>query len=127
MIIKKPPKAKMYGPLQTRPNRSSESSNAGAGGREFFVDNLLVRILLIIVMIRWTGLAPWEFEFFFPGSVTSTFLAGAGGQGRAGAVERGGGLRLWRHWRRGQPRRGIDSSSLLLASLELSDTKVYEP
>jgi len=32
-------------------------------GREFFIDNLLVRIHFIIVMIRWTGLAPWEFEF----------------------------------------------------------------
>ena len=28
--------------------------------REFFIDNLLVRIHLIVVMIRWTGLAPWE-------------------------------------------------------------------
>ena len=26
--------------------------------REFFIDNLLVRIHLIIVMIRWTGLSP---------------------------------------------------------------------
>ena len=42
--------------------------------REFFVDNLLVRIHFIIVMIRWTGLAPLEFEFSFPGSLTSTFL-----------------------------------------------------
>ena len=42
--------------------------------REFFVDNLLVQIHFIIVMIRWTGLAPWEFEFPFPGSLTSTFL-----------------------------------------------------
>ena len=25
-------------------------------------------------MIRWTGLAPWEFELPFPGSLTSTFL-----------------------------------------------------
>ena len=41
--------------------------------REFFNDNLLVRIHFIIVMIRWTGLAPWEFEFPFPGSLTSTF------------------------------------------------------
>ena len=32
-------------------------------------DNLLVRIHCIIVMIRWTGLAPWEFEFPFPGAV----------------------------------------------------------
>ena len=31
--------------------------------REFFVDNLLVQIHSIIVRIRWTGLAPWEFEF----------------------------------------------------------------
>ena len=33
--------------------------------REFVMDNLLVRIHLIIVMIRWSGLAPWEFEFPF--------------------------------------------------------------
>jgi len=26
-------------------------------------------------MIRWTGLAPWKFEFPFPGSLTSTFLS----------------------------------------------------
>ena len=25
-------------------------------------------------MIRWTGLAPWEFELPFSGSLTSTFL-----------------------------------------------------
>jgi len=42
--------------------------------RECFIDNLLVRIHFIIVMIRWTGLAPWEFEFPFPGSLASTFL-----------------------------------------------------
>ena len=41
--------------------------------REFCIDNLLVRVHFIIVMIRWTGLAPWEFEFPFPGSLTSTF------------------------------------------------------
>jgi len=41
--------------------------------REFFIDNLLVRVHFIIVMIRWTGLAPWEFKFPFPGSLTSTF------------------------------------------------------
>ena len=33
--------------------------------RECFIDKLLVRIHFIIVMIRWTGLAPWEFEFSF--------------------------------------------------------------
>ena len=43
--------------------------------REFIIDNLLVRIHFTIVMIRWTGLAPWEPEFPFPGSLTSTFLA----------------------------------------------------
>ena len=49
----------------------------GKAEREFFIDNLLVRIHFIIVMIRWTGLAPWEeFEFPFPGSLTSTFLVG---------------------------------------------------
>ena len=45
--------------------------------RNFFIDNLLVQIHLIIVMIRWTGLAPWGTEFPFPGSLTSTFLTGA--------------------------------------------------
>jgi len=45
--------------------------------REFFTDNLLVRIHFIIVMIRWTGLAPWELELPFPGSLTSTFLVHA--------------------------------------------------
>jgi len=34
--------------------------------REFLIDNLLVRTHFIIVMIGWTGLAPWEFEFIFP-------------------------------------------------------------
>ena len=45
----------------------------------------LVRIHFIIMMIRWTGLAPWEFEFPFPGA------AGAGrldsGAGRAPRTE----------------------------------------
>jgi len=39
--------------------------------KEFFIDNLLVRIHFIIVMIRWTGLAPWEFKSPFPGSLAS--------------------------------------------------------
>jgi len=56
-------------------------SSQGRYEREFFIDNLLVRVHFIIVMIRWTGLAPWEFEFPFPGSLTSTFL----GQVRGGA------------------------------------------
>ena len=32
--------------------------------RDFIIDNLLVRIHLIIVMIRWTGLA-WEYHSLF--------------------------------------------------------------
>jgi len=44
-----------------------------SGEREFFIDNLLFRIHYIIVMIKWTGLARWEFEFPFPSSLTSTF------------------------------------------------------
>ena len=42
--------------------------------RECLIDNLLVRIHVIIVMIRWTGLAPCQFDFPFPGSLASTFL-----------------------------------------------------
>ena len=37
--------------------------------REFVIDNLLVRNHFIIVMMRWTSLAPWGFEFPFPGSL----------------------------------------------------------
>ena len=43
--------------------------------REFFIDNLLVRIHLIMSqMFWWIGLAPWQFEFPFPCSSISTFL-----------------------------------------------------
>ena len=42
--------------------------------KEFFIDNLLVRIHFIIEMIRWTGLAPWEFEFPFPASIPQGFM-----------------------------------------------------
>ena len=38
------------------------------------VPHVLVRIHIIIVMIRWTDLAPWDFDFSFPGSLTSTVL-----------------------------------------------------
>jgi len=33
--------------------------------REFLIGNLLVRIHCIIVMIRWTGLAPREFDLYY--------------------------------------------------------------
>ena len=83
--------------------------------REVFIDNLLVRIHLIIVMIRWTGLAPWEFEFPFPGSRTSTFLCQVALHLPSGRINQG------------MVVVATSSSSLLLSSLELSDTKVYEP
>ena len=51
--------------------------------RESFIVIILVRVHFIIVMIRWTGLAPWAFEFSFPGSLTSTFL----GAGRTSSLE----------------------------------------
>ena len=62
--------------------------------REFCFDNLLARIHVIVVMMRWPGLAPWEFEFPFRGSLASTFLEAVkansnhfGGQGKQGAEE----------------------------------------
>ena len=42
--------------------------------REFVVGNLLVRNHFMILMIRWTGLAPREFGLCFPGSLTSISL-----------------------------------------------------
>ena len=47
-----------------------------AEAREFCIDDLLVRIHLIIVMMRWTGLAPREFEFPFPTGVEGGVTAG---------------------------------------------------
>ena len=41
---------------------------------DFVIHNLLVRIHFIIELIGWVGLAPWKFEFSFPGSLISTFL-----------------------------------------------------
>ena len=69
--------------LKYAPSHSAEGPAAEPGGggaerrpphaieRQFYIDNLLVRIHLIIVMIWWTGLAPWEFEFPLPGSLIS--------------------------------------------------------
>ena len=54
--------------------------------REFFIDNLLVRIHFIIVMIKWTGLAPWDHlhepfrrELFWPESETLALRQGCRG------------------------------------------------
>jgi len=59
-----------------RPNQVETALGFPSRERECFIDNLLVRIHLIIEIIWWTGLAPWEFEFPFPGSLISTFLDG---------------------------------------------------
>ena len=45
-------------------------------------------------MIRWAGLAPWEVEFYFPGSLTSTFLATSDLQGLTSGVVMGDGKGL---------------------------------
>ena len=55
--------------------------------KDFFIDNLLVRIHLIIVMIRWTGLAPWE----------NTSLSGGGGERDLGRRSEGGHQRHGAH------------------------------
>ena len=59
---------------------------------DFFIDNLLVRIHYILEMIWWTGLAPWEFECPFPGSITFAFpraqVLGADAEALALEVER---------------------------------------
>ena len=52
-----------------------ERATAAVLARAIFIDNPLVRIHFIIVMTRWFGLAPWEFEFPCPGSLTSTIPA----------------------------------------------------
>ena len=54
------------GPLQPGPSRGAADRGAAL---------LAGRIHFIIEMIWWTGLAPWEFEFPFPGSLISTFLS----------------------------------------------------
>ena len=48
--------------------------NSNSPERELFIGNLLVRIHFIIVMIKWIGCAPWEFEFSFPGSLISILV-----------------------------------------------------
>jgi len=55
-----------------RASSTAREVNLSERERKFFIGHLLVRIHFIIVMIRWTGLAPLEFEFSFPGSLTFT-------------------------------------------------------
>jgi len=47
------------------------------------------------VMVKWTGLAPWGFEFPFPGSLTSTFLCGIHGGDAGSSCTPGVGVRGW--------------------------------
>ena len=54
-----------------RPFPSPSSCQHLLKSERLFIDSLLARIHIIIVMIGWTGLAPWEFEFPFPDSLTS--------------------------------------------------------
>ena len=53
--------------------------------RDFFIDNLLVRIHFIIEIIWWTGLAPWKFGFLFSGVLTSTFPVQVGSRSAEGS------------------------------------------
>ena len=53
---------------------SLDSGTTNTREKEFCIDNLLVRINFIIEMIWGTSLAPWKFEFPFPGSLIPTFL-----------------------------------------------------
>ena len=69
---KTPPRRLATGPVPRRDSRVAQQHGAA---RELFIDKLLVRSHFIIVLIRWTGLASWQFEFPFPGSRTSTILA----------------------------------------------------
>jgi len=62
-------------PRNTLTAQASGNATPRTREREFFIANLLVRIHFIIEMSWWTGLAPWEFEFPFPGRLLSTFPA----------------------------------------------------
>ena len=55
--------------------------------REFCIADILGRIRFIIVMIRWTGLAPREVESPFLESLKSTFLHKGGLPGRTARDE----------------------------------------
>ena len=94
-------------------------------------------------MSRWTGLAPWEFESPFPGSLTSTFLGippaatmwdvygpRVSNREELGAEGRAEGRQPREHLLVQRPAEPFVRylfffffSSLLLSSLELSDTQ----
>ena len=81
-------------PMQRLSSTGKAGKETGAAPfqreRDFFIDNLLVRIHFSILMIRWSGLARWESEFSFPGSPTSIFPCLWSVQFVFGTASRGG-------------------------------------
>ena len=91
--------------------------------REFFIDSLLVRILFIILMIWWAGLALWEFEFPFPGSRTSTFLVWPVALWNPSQIRRGV---IVVSYFQGSERRFVGASKALRASVGLTDCSIVD-
>ena len=52
---------KLSDPNVNEPTSTDSVHPPEAAEKDFFIDNLLVRIHYIIEMMKWTGLAPWEF------------------------------------------------------------------
>ena len=52
-------KSERFSDSKTSVSAHLEFIASSVSQREFFIDNLVVRIHFIIVMIRWTSLAPW--------------------------------------------------------------------
>ena len=62
VLLAKYPSRYSYILLESGPGKAAPAREArrlrDMGGREWFIETLLVQIHFIIVMIRWTGLAP---------------------------------------------------------------------
>ena len=56
---------------------------------------MVILVCMDAAAARWTSLAPWEFEFPFPGSLTSTFLAGMRMQSGSRIVTKRASLQDW--------------------------------
>ena len=67
------PNPSLYSPWRRDEEEGGVPNEAG-DVVQLSVDNLMVQIHMVIVMIRWTGLAPWEFDLPFPCSLRSIFL-----------------------------------------------------
>ena len=72
--VTNPPALAPLGVFEDVSRSSVSRPSASNWQREFFIENLLVRIYYTIVMIRRTGLALWELQIPVPGSLTSSFL-----------------------------------------------------